>query len=55
MPLQSPDPDVPLDLQSVLAAIHDEAAYDLTLDYSQSPPPPALEKSDIGWIKSITG
>ncbi|MEL6603275.1 MAG: DUF4058 family protein [Cyanobacteria bacterium J06614_10] len=55
VPLQSPDPEVPLDLQSVLAAIYDEAAYDLTLDYSQSPPPPALEKSDIDWIKSITG
>lgn len=54
VPLQDPDPDVPLDLQSVLAAIYDEAAYDLTLDYSQTPPPPALSSNDIDWLQSIT-
>lgn len=53
VPLLSPDPDVPLDLQSVLAAIYDEAAYDLTLDYSQTPPPPVLSDSDSDWLKSV--
>ena len=53
VPLQSPDPDVPLDLQAVLTAIYDEAAYDLTLDYHQAPPPPVLSDADSKWIKSF--
>ena len=47
VPLQAPDPDVPLDLQAALAAIYDEAAYELTLDYRQPPPPPALSDADL--------
>lgn len=53
VPLQTPDPDVPLDLQAALAAIYDEAAYDLTLDYQQSPPPPALSSDDADWSKVL--
>ncbi|MEO0887448.1 MAG: DUF4058 family protein [Cyanobacteria bacterium J06648_10] len=54
VPLLLPDADAPLDLQSVLAAIYDEAAYDLTLDYSQTPPPPTLSSEEINWLKSTT-
>lgn len=54
VPLATPDPDVPLDLQAALTAIYAEAAYDLTLDYSQTPPPPALAKDDADWLKAIT-
>ena len=31
----------------------DEAAYDLTLDYGQTPPPPILSSEDTDWLKSI--
>ncbi|TVP62417.1 MAG: DUF4058 family protein [Leptolyngbya sp. LCM1.Bin17] len=48
VPLQAPDPDVPLDLQGALAAIYDEAAYELSLDYDQPPPPPALSADEMG-------
>ena len=51
VPLQEPDPDVPLDLQAVLNTIYDEAAYDLSLDYGQSPPPPAFAKADADWLQ----
>lgn len=51
VPLQEPDPDVPLDLQAVLNAIYDEAAYDLSLDYDQVPPPPAFSKADADWLQ----
>lgn len=34
VPLRSPDPDVPLELGAALATIYDEAAYDLSIDYS---------------------
>ena len=54
VPLQSPDPDVPLDLQTVLADIYEEAAYDLTLDYSQVPPPPSLSEEEQRWVDSLS-
>jgi hypothetical protein len=46
IPLRSPDPDVALDLEQALAEIYDEAGYDLSIDYTQAPPPPALSASD---------
>lgn len=46
VPLRHPDPDVPLALSSVLDTIYDEAAYDLSLDYSQAPPPPKLSAQE---------
>ena len=52
IPLKSPDSDVPLDLQAVLSEIYEEAAYDLTLDYAQSPPPPALSESEQQRMRS---
>ena len=52
IPLKASDADVPLDLQAVLAAIYDEAAYDLTLDYHQVPPPPILSESEAEWVKA---
>lgn len=54
IPLKSPDPDAVLDLNQALQAIYDEAAYDLSIDYQQSPPPPALSKPDQQWYENIT-
>ena len=52
VPLQTPDGDVPLDLQAALTAIYDEAAYDLSLDYNQPPPPPTFSDADVQWLRS---
>ncbi len=52
VPLQDPDPDVPLDLQAALNAVYDEAAYDLSLDYTQPPPPPSLSSADAEWLQT---
>ena len=40
VPLRPPDAAVCLDLPLALTSIYDEAAYGLSIDYSQSPPPP---------------
>ncbi len=48
-----PDPDVALDLQVALAAIYDEAAYDLSIDYAQDPPPPPLRPEDQVWLRDL--
>ena len=51
VPLRPPDADIPLDLGEVLIHIYDKAAYDLTLDYTQSPPPPAFSTEDQAWLQ----
>ena len=40
IPLHAPDADAVLALQAALAAVYEEAGYDLSIDYGQAPPPP---------------
>jgi len=44
VPLRSPDVDVPLDLATALHDIYDEAFYNLSIDYCQSPPQACLNR-----------
>ena len=53
IPLAGSAPDIPLDLQAMLTSIYEEAAYDLSLDYNQVPPPPALSETEDKWIKAV--
>lgn len=53
VPLLPPDGDVLLDLQAALTAAYDEAAYDLSIDYAQPPPPPALSVAEQAWLESL--
>ena len=53
VPLREPDPDVPLDLSSVLATVYDAAAYDLSVDYTQIPPPPSFDEASTTWIGQL--
>jgi hypothetical protein len=53
VPLRAPDPDVPLELSAALATIYDEAAYDLSIDYSAPPPPPPLPDEDVAWMRTL--
>jgi hypothetical protein len=53
VPLRPPDDDVLLDLQAALSAAYDEAAYDLSIDYTQPPPPPALPAGEAEWARSL--
>ena len=48
IPLKAGDPDVPLDLQAVLATAYDRAGYDLTVDYRREPSP-TLSPEWAGW------
>jgi hypothetical protein len=40
IPLRDPDPDVTLDLHTVLSAAYDNEAYDLSTYYRRKPEPP---------------
>ncbi|MBE9006148.1 DUF4058 family protein [Fortiea sp. LEGE XX443] len=50
VPLGEGDCDAVLELQAALHAIYDEAGYDLSIDYTQPPPPPVLSDADIEWM-----
>lgn len=53
VPLRDPDPDLPLDLGACMKRLYDEAAYDLSIDYSQKPPPPAFDEQTQHWIETL--
>lgn len=42
VPLRAPDDDVVLDLAAAFTTIYDRAAYDLSVNYREAPPPPPL-------------
>ena len=50
VPLLHPDPDVPLDLSAAVMEIYELGAYDLRIDYTIPPPPPALSLSAQQWL-----
>lgn len=51
VPLKAPDPDAFLDLGAVLRDIYDRSRYDLSINYQETPPPPALTDEETAWIK----
>ena len=53
VPLRPPDADVPLDLAAALHDIYDEAFYNLSIDYRQSPPPPSLSNENQQWLDAL--
>jgi hypothetical protein len=53
VPLHPPDPEVPLNVSEALNAIYEEAAYDLSIDYTQPPPPPSFCEDDLRWMQSL--
>jgi hypothetical protein len=53
IPLRAPDGDGLLELGPALAAIYDEAGYDLSIDYREPPPPPARSPADAAWVHTL--
>jgi hypothetical protein len=52
VPLLPPDPDVPLQLQAAVEACFGLVGYERLLDYTQLPPPPALNAEDLAWVRA---
>lgn len=50
VPLLSPDPDVPLDLQAAVDGCFQLVGYDRLLPYAEPPPPPDLSAADAAWV-----
>ena len=53
VPLRRGDADIALDLNACIKTIYDEAAYDLSIDYSQPPPPPAFDEETQAWLAAL--
>ncbi|MCB0088553.1 MAG: DUF4058 family protein [Caldilineaceae bacterium] len=52
IPLEPPDPDVLLDMNAVVRAIYEHAAYERRIDYWQPVPPPALRPPMAEWVEA---
>lgn len=52
VPLRDPDPDLHLDLGLALHTIYERAAYDLSVNYTEAPPPPALTDAEQQWLQT---
>ncbi|MEW5987365.1 MAG: DUF4058 family protein [Chloroflexota bacterium] len=50
VPLLTPDPDVPLDLGVIVAAVYERGGYASLIDYRQPPPPPPLTDEEAAWL-----
>jgi hypothetical protein len=55
VPLLPPDDDATFDLQVALAEVYDDAAYDLSINYQEPPPPPQLTTGDLAWLRDLLG
>lgn len=51
IPLVPPDPDVVIDLQSLVDRAYERGAYARTIDYA-TPPDPPLAADDTAWVKA---
>ncbi len=50
VPLESPDPDIQIDLQAMIAAIYDRSRYERDIDYTKPAVPP-LPPEDHAWLR----
>lgn len=54
VPLLRNDPEPLLDLNQILHDLYNQGGYDLDIDYSRMPPPPAFAKEDALWVRERT-
>ena len=53
VPLSAPDPDVPLDLGTIVPAVYERGGYATRIDYHQPVPPPPLEAEQQTWVAQL--
>lgn len=53
LPLKGADEAILVDLSAIVQGVYDRASYDLRLDYTQPPPPPAFSEADQTWIRDL--
>lgn len=53
VPLTKPDPDAPLNLAEIVAAVYERGGYDAQIDYHQPVPAPALSQAEAAWVDKL--
>ena len=53
VPLSAPDPDVPLDLGTIVPAVYERGGYATRIDYRQPVPPPPLTPEQQAWVEHL--
>jgi hypothetical protein len=53
VPLRPPDEDVLLDLAAAFQSVYEEAAYDLSINYNDELPPPALHETNLQTVRDL--
>lgn len=53
VPLLSPDADRSLNLAQAFTTIYDRAGYDLSINYRNTPPPPAFTEDEKRWMATL--
>ncbi len=53
LPLQEPDENLAVDLQTIFDGVYDRCSYRTRLSYAHPVPPPALPEADRLWIQEL--
>lgn len=53
VPLQETDADAVLNLGEAMNIIYERSLYNLSIDYSGSPPKPAFSEDELDWMKTL--
>lgn len=53
IPLKAPDPDVRLDIGAAFHELYDRSRYELSVNYSAEPAPPAFSEEDMQFLQGI--
>lgn len=53
LPLKPEDPELMVDLQSILLGVYDRGSYQIRIDYQQPVPPPKLSEVDQQWVDAL--
>ncbi len=53
VPLQHPDADTWLDLGQALKDLYDQRALHKSINYQETPPPPAFTKEEQAWMETV--
>jgi hypothetical protein len=55
VPLKQPDEDTFLDLDQALKDLYEQRSFEKSIDYADSPPPPAFSEADLEWMNGLRG
>jgi hypothetical protein len=53
VPLNAPDPDVPLELSAIVQAIYERGGYATRINYHEAVPPPPLTPEEQAWADDL--